>query len=215
MTTKTVLARVFAIVFSGALMLAPVAASGAENDGGTNLPDPTEKFFRDTLEKLSQFSVDKRDETIQLAKELLDELDSQIYDLEMKIEFLIPEEGGALAGGLRNSLAALKNSRVEIDRWLGEIRQGSVGDWENVLSRFNDAFDETLARWNDVMIEFDKDVSLSGVSSTGGESDGPDTSPQVCRSGLEPLILDGSEKVKCVTPATAATLLDRGRAKKP
>ena len=205
------------IVFS-VLILAPGVVLGAEFEKPVML-ESTERFYRGTLEQLRTVTVDKKDETIQLANELLDQLDSQIYEIEMKIDSLAPKESGVLVEELRHSMAALNKRRAEIDRWLHKLEQESVRGWGDALSHFIDAFDEALAKWDEISTEAEKVVSRvqSGDPTPEGESAGSETPAQAidCPIGLKPIILYDVNKTKCVTSTTASTLLERGQARLP
>ena len=159
MTTKFVPLQALVIVLVlGALTVASVVPSAAEIKYEQTMPNSTVEFFRDALEELREFTIDEREDAVDLAYELLEELNSQIFGIEAKIDYLVPEGGGVLADELRNSLAALINRRAEVGQRVWEIQQTSTQGWAYVLDDFSSAFEGCVADWNKIMTELEKDV---------------------------------------------------------
>jgi septal ring factor EnvC (AmiA/AmiB activator) len=107
----------------GSLLLAPLLVFGlACSDDGNN----------------DDVTLDDREQFEQDAEARLQQIDSEINDLERRIEL----QGGDAQDDLETELDDLKDERDDLGEKLGDLREASDDEWETLKDDVEDSFDD-------------------------------------------------------------------------
>jgi flagellin-specific chaperone FliS len=137
-------------VFTMALffVMASVSFAAQPATDKTSAKEVKQKVSEAT-EAIKNYSVDQRDEALQKAKVILDELDARIDRMQLDLNKKWDQMDQVARRKATDSLTVLRKQRNEAAEWYGELKQSSSKAWEDVKKGFLNSY-HTL--WN----SFDK-----------------------------------------------------------
>jgi hypothetical protein len=106
----------------------------------------------EAAEAIKKYSVDQRDEAVQKAKVVLDDLDARIDRMESRLNKKWGQMDQSARNKAINTLTALRKQRNELAEWYGGLKHSSSNAWEDVKKGF-------LNSYRDLREAFDKAYS--------------------------------------------------------
>ena len=151
---KLGLLRAIALVFF--MILAASLAHGAEQmekNGKTEMPE-VKKEVDEALQAIKNYSIDKKDQAMVRAKEMLDKMDTRIDELEKKSAEEWQQMSEASREKSQQALRELRKKRNDLAEWYGGMRQSSTEAWGEVKKGFiksyhnlSEAFDKASKKF--------------------------------------------------------------------
>jgi flagellin-specific chaperone FliS len=137
-------------VFAMALffVMASVSFAAQPATDKTSAKEVKQKVSEAT-EAIKNYSVDQRDEALQKAKIILNDLDARIDRMQLDLNKKWDQMDQVARRRATDSLTVLRKQRNEAAEWYGELKQSSSKAWEDVKKGFLNSY-HTL--WN----SFDK-----------------------------------------------------------
>ena len=119
-----------------ALIFAMAFVSSADN----TTPKEVEKKVAEAAEAIKNLSVDERDEAVQKAKEILDDLDTRIDQLGSQLNDQWDRLDRTARKKMTDSLTALRKQRNDVAEWYGGLKHSSGNAWEDVKKGFLNSY---------------------------------------------------------------------------
>ncbi|MEZ5582544.1 MAG: hypothetical protein R3F37_07105 [Candidatus Competibacteraceae bacterium] len=122
-----------------------IAVSANASSGADQSSTSAETVKQETVEALAalkDYTIGRRDEMIEEAKQLLASLDQRIDQLSEKIEAQSASVDDSIKTQWRETLAVLRKQRVQVAEWLGGLQYSSQEAWEEVKEGFSQAYQE-------------------------------------------------------------------------
>jgi len=147
---QSTLASLMVITFSCGMDFAAQAATDK-----TTMQD-VKKEMAETAETIKHYSADQRDEALNKAKAIMDDLDAKIDKLESSIH----KQWGAMDQAARHKAQAaldrLKRQRKEMAESYNALQESTAGAWEHVKKGFADSYTDLHDAWQKAEKEFDR-----------------------------------------------------------
>lgn len=144
--------NVYALMLIGILGVAPLCNAKAENIN-TSIEE-VKKETQDLLQTIGSYTVDKKDEAVQKAKEGLNKLDKRIDTLEAKIDKNWDKMSEGARKEARENLKALHKQRNQVAEWYGSMKSSSVDAWDHIKKGFSDSYKILENTWKKSEKEF-------------------------------------------------------------
>jgi hypothetical protein len=119
------------IALTGLTMASTAIAAQATPPKTT--PQVIEKKVTDAIAAIKSYAIDQRDEALQKAKIVLDDID----DLESRLNQKWDQMDQAARQKAASRLAALRKDRNDVAEWYGGLKHGSRQAWEDVKTGFS------------------------------------------------------------------------------
>ena len=136
MKTRSINNIVKVIIALTGLTMASTAIAAQATPPKTT-PQVIEKKVTDAIAAIKTYAIDQRDEALQKAKIVLDDIDSRINDLESRLSQKWDQMDQAARQKAASDLAALRRERNKVAEWYGGLKHGSSQAWEDVKTGFS------------------------------------------------------------------------------
>lgn len=153
--------KMFLLSALAMLAIAPLGNAADQTSDNQAKEKTTAKEVRkeigDAAEAIKNYSIDKRDEAAKKAKESLDDLDSRISALELKIDKDWDKMGKAAREQARKSMKQLHEQRIKVAEWYGGLQMSTANAWEHTKKGFSEAYEDLKNAWEKAEREYQKD----------------------------------------------------------
>ena len=136
MKTRSINNLVKVIIASAGIIMASTAFAAQATPPNTTAQD-VEKKVTDAVAAIKTYAIDQRDEALQKAKIVLDDIDARINDLESRLSQKWDQMDQAARQQAASNLAALRKDRNKVAEWYGGLKHGSSQAWEDVKTGFS------------------------------------------------------------------------------
>ena len=136
MKTRSINNLVKVIIASAGIIMASTAFAAQATPPNTTAQD-VEKKVTDAVAAIKTYAIDQRDEALQKAKIVLDDIDARINDLESRLNQKWDQMDQAARQQAASNLAALRKDRNKVAEWYGGLKHGSSQAWEDVKTGFS------------------------------------------------------------------------------
>ena len=136
MKTRSINNLVKVIIASAGIIMASTAFAAQATPPNTTAQD-VEKKVTDAVAAIKTYAIDQRDEALQKAKIVLDDIDARINDLESRLSQKWDQMDQAARQKAASHLAALRKDRNKVAEWYGGLKHGSSQAWEDVKTGFS------------------------------------------------------------------------------
>ena len=146
---RSVLTSIMIIAFSFGLACAAQVA--------TDKPtmQDVKKEMAEAAETIKHYSADQRDEAVNKAKAVMDDLDARIDKLEISIHKQWGKMDKAARRKAQAALDRLKQQRKQMAESYAALQQSTAGAWEHVKKGFTDSYADLHDAWLKAEKEFD------------------------------------------------------------
>ena len=144
--------HILTLMLIGILGVTPLCYAQTENSN-TSIEE-VKKETQDLLQTIGSYTVDKRDEAVQKAKEGLNKLDKRIDALEARIDKNWDKMNEAARKEARENLRALRKQRNQVAEWYGSMKASSADAWDHMKNGFSDAYKALEDAWEKSEKEF-------------------------------------------------------------
>ena len=144
--------HILTLMLIGILGVTPLCYAQTENSN-TSIEE-VKKETQDLLQTIGSYTVDKRDEAVQKAKEGLNKLDKRIDALEARIDKNWDKMNAAARKEARENLRALRKQRNQVAEWYGSMKASSADAWDHMKKGFFDAYKVLEDAWEKSEKEF-------------------------------------------------------------
>ncbi|MBI4791255.1 MAG: hypothetical protein HY789_00575 [Deltaproteobacteria bacterium] len=115
------------------------AAEQMGKDEGTKQGE-AKKEMDDTMQAIQDYSIDKKEQVMADAKELLDKMDAKIDQLEKQSREKWQQMSEASREKSQETLRELRKKRNEIAEWYGGMKHSSANAWNEVKKGFINSY---------------------------------------------------------------------------
>ncbi len=136
MKTRSINNHVKVIIALTSLMMASTAFAAQATPPNTTDQD-VEKKVTNAVAAIKTYAIDQRDEALQKAKIVLDDIDARINDLESRLSQKWDQMDQAARQKAASHLAALRKDHNKVAEWYGGLKHGSSQAWEDVKTGFS------------------------------------------------------------------------------
>jgi len=136
MKTRPVNNLVVVIIALTGLVMASAAFSAQATPPKTTTQN-VEKKVTDAVAAIKTYAIDQRDEALQKAKIVMDDMDARIDQLEFQLHQKWDQMDQAARQRTVCDLAALRGERNKVAEWYGGLKHGSSQAWEDVKTGFS------------------------------------------------------------------------------
>jgi hypothetical protein len=136
MKTRSINNLVKVIIASAGIIMASTVFAAQAAPPNTTAQD-VEKKVTDAVAAIKTYAIDQRDEALQKAKIVLDDIDARINDLESRLSQKWDQMDQAARQQAASNLAALRKDRNKVAEWYGGLKHGSSQAWEDVKTGFS------------------------------------------------------------------------------
>ena len=148
----------FIAVFIVAVASGLSLTSCSQSENAETTAQDVEVDARELIDTLGQFTANQRDEAIEKARQALENVDSQVSELEQRIDRnwdTMSEEARQQA---RENLSRLRERRGELGEWYDDFKSSSAGAWDGMREGFTDAYQRLSDSWVNTRREFETDT---------------------------------------------------------
>jgi len=131
--------------------------SCSQSDDSDTTAQDVEVEAREFISTLGQYSANQRDEAIDKARQALENGDSQISELEERIDRNWDSMSEETRQQARDNLSRLRERRGELGEWYDDFKGSSAGSWDGVKEGFTDAYQKMSDSWVNAKREFEAD----------------------------------------------------------
>jgi hypothetical protein len=131
------LALVFFVFIPGTVLHA--AENMQKKDGKTEMAQVRQEAD-DTLQAIKDYSIDKKDQVMVKAKDVLDKMDVKIDELEKQSSEQWQDMSEASREKSRQALRELRKKRNDIAEWYGGMKHSSASAWNDMKKGFIDSY---------------------------------------------------------------------------
>jgi hypothetical protein len=124
------------IVALSGLMMASMALAAPATPPKKTTQD-VEKKVTDAIAAIKTYAIDQRDEALQKAKTVMDDMDARINDLESRFSQKKDQMDRAAREQAASDLSTLRKGRNKVAEWYGGLKHGSSQAWEDVKTGFS------------------------------------------------------------------------------
>ena len=125
------------IALTGLVLVMVSAAFSAQATPPKTAVQNVEKKITDAVAAIKAYAIDQRDEALQQAKIVMDDMDARIDQLEIQIHQKWDQMDQAARQRAVRDLAALRGERNKVGEWYGGLKHGSSQAWEDVKTGFS------------------------------------------------------------------------------
>ncbi|MBU4264063.1 MAG: hypothetical protein KKC76_19600 [Proteobacteria bacterium] len=94
----------------------------------------------DTLQAIKDYSIDKKDQVMAQAKDVLDKMDVKIDELEKQSSEKWQDMSEASREKSRQALRELRKKRNDIAEWYGGMKHSSAAAWDEMKKGFIESY---------------------------------------------------------------------------
>lgn len=144
------------LILAAALMLATTSTSWAQGttEGVPNVKQPDQENvsaqLRDSWEEFKSFSAEQKEEAMEAARRLMDDLDDDIAEAENEIDHGWQNLSQEARLEKQETLRELKDERGELQGEYQELEAASEDNWREAKRRFSAAWESTQQAWRDL-----------------------------------------------------------------
>jgi hypothetical protein len=121
----------------------------AETESAPASIETVKKETQDLLNSLRSYSVDKKDEAVQKAKEGLSKLDTLIASQQGKLDKNWDNMSGKAREQAADNLTALGEQRAQVSAWYSSMKTSSVDTWDRMKKGYSDAYNAIEESWEE------------------------------------------------------------------
>jgi hypothetical protein len=152
MKTRSINNLVKVIIALTGLMMASTAFAAQTTPPKTTTQD-VEKKVTDAVAAIKTYAIVQRDEALQKAKLVMDDMDARIKDLESRLSQKWDQMDQAARQQAASDLTVLRMERNKVAEWYGGLKHSSSHAWEDVKTGFSkssqDLHDAVKKAYND------------------------------------------------------------------
>ena len=135
-------------------ILGVTAPCYAQTEDANTSIEEVKKETQDLLQTIDSYTVDRKDEAVQKAKQGLVRLDKRIDSLETRIDKNWDKMNEAARKEARENLRALRKQRNQVAEWYGSMKTSSADAWVHMKKGFSDAYKTLEDAWEKSEKEF-------------------------------------------------------------
>ncbi|MGK0405012.1 MAG: hypothetical protein ACJAR6_000381 [Oleispira sp.] len=121
----------------------------AETDSTQTSIEEVKKESQDLLKSINSYTVDKKDEAVQKAKEGLGKLDKLITSQQAKLDKNWDGMNETAREKAADNLTALREQRDQVSRWYSSMKTSSVDTWQRMKKGYSDAYNALEKSWEE------------------------------------------------------------------
>jgi hypothetical protein len=121
----------------------------AETESAKTSIEAVKKETQDLLKSIGSYSVDKKDEAVQKAKEGLSKLDKLIASQQAKLDKNWDSMNETAREKAADNLTALREQRDQISTWYSNMKTSSVDSWDRMKKGYSDAYNALEKSWEE------------------------------------------------------------------
>lgn len=144
--------HIYALMMFGLLSVVSVGYAQAADDS-TSMEE-VKKETQDLLHTIGSYSVEKKDEAVQKAKDGLNKVDERIDALEAKIDKSWDKMNKDARKEARENLKALHKHREQVSEWYDNMKMSTADAWDNMKKGFSGAYKDLENAWEKSEKEF-------------------------------------------------------------
>jgi hypothetical protein len=123
--------------------------SYAETGSTQTSIEEVKKDTQDLLKSIGSYSVDKKDEAVQKAKEGLSKLDKLIASQQAKLDKNWDSMNETAREKAADNLTALSEQRDQVSTWYSSMKTSSVDTWDRMKKGYSDAYNTLEKSWEE------------------------------------------------------------------
>jgi thioesterase domain-containing protein len=104
---------------------------------------------QDLLKSIRSYSVDKKDEAVQKAKEGLSKLDKLIASQQGKLDKNWDSMNETAREQAAENITALREQREQVATWYNSMKTSSVDTWQRMKKGYSDAYNALEESWEE------------------------------------------------------------------
>ncbi len=135
------------VVAVALLLFAPLPVLAQQ----TTAKDVRQKMA-DTGEAIKDYTVDKKDEAVALAKRLGSDIDAKIKELEAQAS----KQAGEAKARSKQMIKDLKAKRATVSAKLNKLSKATKASWDETKKGFADAYRDLAMSYDKAVAEFEK-----------------------------------------------------------
>ncbi len=151
---KITLYQISFLLLLGLLLAGTLSFASQHGQDQTTAAD-VKKEAAQTYQAFKNYTLDQRDEAMNVAKEKLQELDANISEAERNLDQRWQQMNSAAREKSRQTLDRLRKERQQVAEWYGGMRHSSIAAWEEVKMGFADSYDRLKQAVNDAVKEYE------------------------------------------------------------
>jgi hypothetical protein len=121
----------------------------AETESSQTSIEEVKKESQDLLKSIRSYSVDKKDEAVEKAKEGLSKLDKLIASQQAKLDKNWDSMNDTAREKAAENLTALREQRDQVSTWYDSMKTSSVDTWERMKKGYSDGYDAFEKSWGE------------------------------------------------------------------
>lgn len=119
--------------------------------------EEVKKEVDEAVDAIRGYSIERRREAVERARESLAETDRRMDRLESQMNERWARMGAAARQREKEAMAELRRRRNDVAEWTGGMRHGSGDAWENVKSGFVRSYRELAVALHEARAQFERD----------------------------------------------------------
>lgn len=153
MKIKTVINMVIALISGIFFMAGGISFADQRLQDKTTLKEVRQEV-KEVVEAMENYSSAQRADALEKVRAAMDDLDTRIADLEVRIEKNWEQMDHAARDQARATLKSLKKKRNELAEWYGGLQYSSVNAWQHVKKGFLDSYEALSKAYDKAVKEF-------------------------------------------------------------
>jgi ElaB/YqjD/DUF883 family membrane-anchored ribosome-binding protein len=121
----------------------------AETDSAKTSIEDVKKDTQNLLKSINSYTVDKKDEAVQKAKEGLSKLDKLIASQQAKLDKNWDSMNDTARQKAADNLTALREQRDQVSNWYSSMKTSSVDTWDRMKKGYSDAYHALEKSWGE------------------------------------------------------------------
>jgi hypothetical protein len=121
----------------------------AETESAKTSIEAVKKESQDLLKSIRSYSVDKKNEAVQKAKEGLSKLDTLIASQQAKLDNNWDSMNETAREQAADNLTALREQRDQVSTWYSSMKTSSVDTWQRMKKGYSDAYNALEESWEE------------------------------------------------------------------
>ncbi|MFT6201979.1 MAG: hypothetical protein ACJAZJ_001167 [Candidatus Endobugula sp.] len=121
----------------------------AETDSAKTSIEDVKKDTQSLLKSINSYTVDKKDEAVQKAKEGLSKLDKLIASQQAKLDKNWDSTNDTARQKAADNLTALREQRDQLSTWYSSMKTSSVDTWDRMKKGYSDAYHALEKSWGE------------------------------------------------------------------
>jgi hypothetical protein len=121
----------------------------AETDSAKTSIEDVKKDTQSLLKSINSYTVDKKDEAVQKAKEGLSKLDKLIASQQAKLDKNWDSTNDTARQKAADNLTALREQRDQLSTWYNSMKTSSVDTWDRMKKGYSDAYHALEKSWGE------------------------------------------------------------------